>query len=220
MPNLELLRKIADSTATGALVYVGKDDGQPLIGHNPPLISVDASQHDPNDGSKIAAHLTDAGAAYLASHNGHAKPATHMFAIETGIVLPKSKRGGGGGGAPTKYPFETMEVGSSFFVANTDVNKGDAVKTLASAAGSANQRYSEDVIENGQVKTKTVTRVKRDNKNKAVKDAQGNNVKETVTIHEKKATRKFVVRPVKGGVQYGSWTAPADGAIVQRVAVS
>jgi len=56
----------------------------------------------------------------------------HTYDVQTGgLELPKIKRGfgkGGGGGAPTKYPFETMEVGACSFVANSEVAKGNAHK--------------------------------------------------------------------------------------------
>jgi hypothetical protein len=110
-----------------------------------------------------------------------------------------------------------MGVNDYFFVANTAVSKGDAFKTMGSAVGSANQRYQVDVIgENGQPEMHEVTRVKRGEGNKALKDANGQNVKETVTVNVKKSTRKFTVRAVQAGVSYGSFTAPADGAVIVR----
>jgi hypothetical protein len=109
-----------------------------------------------------------------------------------------------------------MGVNDYFFVANTAVSKGDAFKTMGSAVGSANQRYQVDVIENGVPKTKVVERVKRGEGNKALKDANGQNVKETVTVNEKQSKRKFTVRAVQAGVEYGSFKAPADGAVIVR----
>jgi hypothetical protein len=65
---------------------------------------------------------------------------------------------------------------------------------------------------------KQVTRAKRGEGNKAIKDpATGKNVTETVMVEEKRQTRHFAVRPVKAGVQYGEFTAPADGAVVVRM---
>lgn len=54
------------------------------------------------------------------------------------FVLPVANRGGAR--AP-KYPFADMEVGQSFFVANTDVKGENAVKTLTGASSKANKLF-------------------------------------------------------------------------------
>lgn len=213
--NTEILRAIANATAASSVMYVSQAEGLPLLQNNPPLIAVDANQRDPNDPNKVAAQVTEAGVHYLNDQTGHTqnKPVA-AFSVQSGegFVLPKVTRGGGGGhGAPTKYPFDTMQVGNIFFVANTDVAKGDATKTLSSAVGAANQRYMEETGEH-----KTVTRAKRGEDRKAIKGPDGKNVTETVTIPVKKSTRKFTLRRVEGGKTYGSFVAPADGAVVLR----
>jgi len=212
--NIELLRAIADATAANTVVYVSQADAVPFMQHTPPLIAVDPNAADPTDATKRAARITEDGAKYLAQLNAApAAPVASQFSVLSGgFVRPKVKRGGGfGKGAPTKYPFDTMEAGQFFFVADSAVTSGDAHKTMNSAVGSANQRYSEDTAE-----TKTVTRAKRDEHNKAIKGPDGKNVKETVTIPVKKFTRKFVVTPVEAGKTYGDFTAPAKGAVVSR----
>lgn len=214
--NLELLRAISNATAAHTVVYVSKAEGMPLLQHTPPLITVDVNNVDPDDNTKIGATITEDGVKVLqASHTNHhaASPAKHAaYSVATGIELPKVKRGGGGGGgAPSKYPFETMEVGTFFFVPNSDVKNGNALKTVGSAVGSANQRF---MVETGE--HKTTTRAKRGKDHKTVKDANGNNVMETVTLPIKKETKKFTIRAVEAGKEYGSFTAPADGAVVMR----
>lgn len=221
--NISVLRAIANANAAGTVIYVSPTEGVDLVRHVPPLIIVDGNNKDPEDANKIAATITEDGGKYLAAHgesNEHTKPVT-MYAVQSGgLELPKiTRQGGFGGGAPTKYPFETMAVGDYFFVANTEVSKGDAVKTMGSAAGSANQRFAEDIVIDGVIQTHTVTRAKRGSDHKSVKGADGKNVMETVTVNKKRFTKKFVVRPVKAGVVYGTWTAPADGAVVARVAL-
>jgi hypothetical protein len=57
--------------------------------------------------------------------------------LEAGIPIPEVRRGGG---PKTKYPFETMEVGQSFFLANPD--GATAAKTYASTVASANKRLT------------------------------------------------------------------------------
>lgn len=212
--NTELLRAIADATAANTVVYVSQADALPFMQHTPPLIAVNPNEADPNDATKRAARVTEDGVKHLvAGEIDHVEKPTSQFSVLSGgFVRPKIKRGGGfGKGAPTKYPFDTMEPGQFFFVANSATTSGNAHKTMNSAVGSANQRYSEDTAE-----TKTVTRTERDEHNKAIKGPDGKNVKETVTIHVKKFTKKFVVTPVEAGKQYGDFTAPANGAVVSR----
>lgn len=212
--NVELLKAVANATAANAVVYLSQADALPLMQHNPPLIAIDPNAADPTDPSKRAAKITDEGVKFLASDQaGSAEKSASQFNVLSGnFVRPKVKRGGGfGKGAPTKYPFDTMEAGHFFFVADSAVSSGDAHKTMNSAVGSANQRYAEDTDQ-----TKTVTRAKRDEHNKAIKGPDGKNIKETVTIPVKRFTRKFVVTPVEAGKVYGDFEAPADGVVVSR----
>ena len=217
--DLNLLRAIANADAAGATFYATQAEGMPLV--QAQYAVVNGAEVDPNDGNKRGMHITEAGAKYLAEANGgalpqaHTKPVSAYAVIGAGIELPKVKRGfqkgQGGGGAPSKYPFDTMDVGSSFFVPNTDVKNGDAVKTLGSAAGSANQRFAKPTGEK-----ETIQRAKRGADHKAVKGPDGKNVMETVEREKHEFTRKFVVRPVTASQVLGNWTAPANGAIVQR----
>ncbi len=211
--NMELLRNIANATAAGTAFYVTSAEGLPLVQAG--LVEVNGSDVDPSDANKRGVKITDKGVAAL---NGSATPAaaSTKYAVQSGgIELPKIKRGfqkgQGGSGAPSKYPFDTMEVGAYFFVPDSDVKNGDAAKTLGSAAGSANQRYAV-----GTGVKKTVERAKRGADHKAVKGPDGKNVMETVEVEEKTFQRKYTVRPVEAGKQYGNFTAPADGAVVVR----
>ena len=213
--NMELLKSIGNAQAANALFYVSQAEGMPLVQHSPPLITVDPSKVDPADTSKISAFLTDAGARTVAEA-AQPKPALSISVLSGDFARPKAKRGGGRGtGAPVKYPFDTVEIGQFFFVPNSEVAKGDAFKTLGSAVGSANQRYSEGTGEFEQV-----TRAKRGPDHKTVKDAEGKNVMEEVTSEKKRSLRKFVVSKVEAGKSYGAFTAPADGAVVMRVEVA
>ncbi len=213
--DLNVLRAVANATAANSVLYVTAAEGKPLAEAG--FISVDINNRDPNDPNKVAASVTEAGVHAL---NG-AKPASatnSTFAIQKGgIELPKVergfKKGVGGGGRSAKYDFESMEVGDFFFVANTAVKNGDAVKTLGSAAGSANQRFAVGTGEH-----ETVQRAKRGPDHKAVKGADGKNVMESAVVEKKNFTRKFVVRKVEANVEYGAFTAPADGAVVHRSA--
>lgn len=211
--DMTVLRAVANATAANSVLYVTAAEGKPLLEAG--FITIDPANRDPNDANKIAASVTDAGVHAL---NG-AKPsaAVHStFAIQKGgIELPKVergfKKGVGGGGRSAKYDFESMEVGDFFFVANSAVKNGDAVKTLGSAAGSANQRFAV-----GTGEKETVQRAKRGPDHKAIKGADGKNIMEEAVVEKKNFTRKFVVRKVEANVSYGAFTAPADGAVVAR----
>lgn len=225
--NVGLLKRIADATELNQPFYVAKEpDVLALVGHNPQLIEVNPSIPDPTDASKAACRVTEAGKVYLASQQAPAgspqaavtsqAPQSSAFSILSGVELPKVKRKGGGAGAPVKYPFEAMTIGQSFFVPASDKQPNPA-KSLGSTISSANLKYC--AVRDGD---QTVTRTKRGDGNKAMVGPDGNNVQETVTIPKYKYTAekgKFTLRPVEGGKTYGGWTAPTNGAIVQRVAV-
>lgn len=200
---------LADIAARGR---VSQANGLPLLNANPPLIEVNV---DDVVADEAQARLTDAGTVYLGLYPAKAAakeaPKTSPFEIITGAVLPPNKRGGGGGGAPTIYPFDKLEIGQTFFVPVSEKHP-DPVKTLGSTVSSANHRYAEKTDQ-----TKTVNRAKRGEGNKAVKDAAGNKIMETVTVPVYKATRKFSIRKVEKGVKYGNWTAPDNGALIARV---
>jgi hypothetical protein len=200
---------LLSAIGSGKVNYVSREDGLPLLQHNPPLIEV--NMNDVVDG-KAAVRLTDAGNAMVAANSTPVPAHTHKYDIITGVEIPKPKRSGGGAGAPVVYPFDKMDVGHSFFVP-VSAKHPDPVKTLGSTVSSANMRYA---VETGE--QKQITRTKRGDKNKAMLDANGNKIKETVIVPVRKATRKFVIRPVKAGVKYGEWMAESDGSLIARIA--
>lgn len=215
--NMTLLAQIVEATKAGSPGYlmVTQAEGMPLLQHNPKLIDVNTQI---TEGDKAAARATAEGIAMIDNAPSNANPAptttsnASSFGLITNAIPPKTKRGGGRGGAPSKYPFDQLEIGVSFFVANSDVSSGDAMKSMQSSVASANNRFSQETGE-----TKSVERTKRGEGNKALLDASGNKVKETVTVNVKKQLRKFNARPVVQGQQYGGWTAPASGALITRV---
>ena len=90
-----------------------------------------------------------------------------MFQIENDVPVPVISGRGRGGNV---YPFNQLEVGQSFFVANSE-SKPNAAKSLASTVSSATARYAVPA-EDGSTKT--------------------NKKGEVVPVMVK--TRKFVVR--------------------------
>lgn len=213
--NMTVLQALATAAAANTVAYVSQADGLPLLNNTPPLIEVNTAMVDAS--GNAAARLTDAGRAMLAGNAaapaGAAAPAS-PYAVISGAVLPPSKRGNAkGGGAPTIYPFETMEIGQSFFVPISEKHP-DPVKTLGSTVSSANIKFSEPTGEK-----KTVKRAKRGAGNKAVLDASGAKIMEEVQVDVRKPLRKFAIRKVESGKVYGAWTATADGALIARVEV-
>lgn len=211
----DFLKQLVSVMGTDTVLYVGQVQGQPMLSYNPPLIEINPAMTDPNDNSKVACRATPAAIDYLkANSNMPEATATSNHTIITNAVLPPAKKRGNteGSGAPTKYPFATLEVGHSFFSANSEHKKGDAVKGLGSTVSAQNDKYSEPTGE-----MKTVTRAVRDKTTKkAVLNPDGSKQTETVQLPVKKYNRKFTIRPVTGGQTYGGWTAPADGALVAR----
>lgn len=205
--NTKVIAALKEIATTGR---TAKEVGQPLLAQG--LIEVNTADVDAN--GLAAARLTDAGQAAIAAVPAPvvAGEATSAFAIITNAVLPASKRGNRlGSGAPAKYPFATMEVGNSFFVPAT-ADTPNPLKTLGSTVAVQNHRYSEPT---GEVKK--VERTKRGEKNRAVLDANGNKVREVVDKNLRKPIRKFSIRGVEKGVEYGGWTAPSAGALIARV---
>lgn len=208
-------RVLLANIAQEKVQFVSKSEGEALLMHVPPLIEVNLAMTDPADATKVRCRITSAGASFLTNHVNplneiKENPTVSNFGIIDGAVLPVSKRGGGGGGAPIKYPFDQLQVGQSFFVPAT-AKLPNPLKTLGSTISSANIRYADKIGE------KEVTRAKRGEKNKLVLDANGQKIMETKTVPEYKFNRKFSIRGVEAGKQYGNWTAEASGALIQRV---
>lgn len=212
--NKVALAAIVAATKTGpdGFAYVSLSDGQPMLANVPPLIIVNTALVNPVNSNEVAARSTDAADTFLAAPE--VKQEGSKYAIITGAVLPKPKKRGSvaGGGAPTKYPFAELAVGGSFFSANSEHPKGNAVKALGSTVSSQNRKFGEP---DGD-KTKVLKQAKRGEDKKPILDANGKKVIESKTVPVLKYSRKFTIRPVVKGEQYGEWVAPENGALIQR----
>ncbi len=200
-------------TASDGVVYISREQATPFIppASDPGLIEVNPNMLDPSDPQKAAARLSEAGKALLNGGSSASEPeAASSYDIITNATLPLSKRGNRGGGAKAVYPFDSLEVGASFFVPVSAKHK-DPLKQLGSTVSSANHKYA---VKTGQ--TKTVERTKRGPKNKALLNPDGSKIKESVTIDVLEQTRHFSIRKVDSGVAYGGWTAPSDGVLIAR----
>lgn len=205
--NIERLKQIVENDKTGVISYISAGDGKPLLDAG--LIEVNNAITNPADASEVACRATDAGKAKAAEGSGS------KYQIMTNVQLPPARKRGNtsGSGAPTKYPFADLPVGGTFFSANSEHAKGDAVKALGSTVSAQNDKYSEETSQ-----TKTITRAVRDKQTKkAIIGEDGKKVMETVELPVKKYNRKFTIRPVAKGQKLGDWTAPEDGALVGRI---
>jgi len=211
---MNINRDLLVAISNGQVAYVTKDESI-LAGLNyqPPLIEVNIAMIDPTNDQKARVRITAAGAEYLKG-NGAVTEAIETigngYEVFTGAVLPLSKRGGGGGGAPIKYPFDKLEIGASFFVPISD-KIPDPAKTLASTVSSANVRFAE-VVGHKEVEVS-----KRGKGNKLILDDHGNKIMEKKQRDIYKYTRKFKIAAVEAGQEYGTWKAPSNGALISRV---
>lgn len=201
----KLNKKIIDALKKiNAEGRVTSDIGKPLLAQN--LIVVDMQDVV---GDAVKASLTPAGLEAINAGSPTSTAPTGGYQVLSGITLPESKRGFGRTAGPPKYPFATMDVGQFIFIPNSDTP--DAAKKLASVVSNANNKYR---TATGEMVQKV--RTQRGEGNKAVLDANGNKVRETVQVPVYKSDRKFTIRPVSKGVAYGAWTAPDDGAVIAR----
>jgi len=216
--NIDKLKDIAKATSENGHGYVNAEDGSPL--RDAGYIVVNVAIANPNGNGEVAAQITDAGRAYLASlapqasqANNGAASAGAKGSLISGFVAPAAKRRGNtaGAGAPSKYPFDKLEVGGSFFVGNSEVDKGDAFKTMSATVSSTNRRNSEETGE-----TVTVERAKRGEDKKPILNPDGSKVMETITQKKRKALKHYKIVAVEGGKEYGGWTAPENGAVIIR----
>ena len=111
------------------------------------------------------------------AHVAEAKPA---FVIEDAVPVPAPI---GRGRSGSKYPFDALEIGQSFFVPDSE-EQPDAAASLASTVSGATQRYATDHA----TETKTV-------KGK--------------TVPKKVYSRKFCLRKVEGGARV--WRVEVSG---------
>lgn len=139
-----------------------------------------------NEACEVACRATDAGIAKAQAEAGHiempksVEAAASSFKIEVGVPIPAPV---GRGRSGSKYPFDALEVGQSFFVPDT-AEQPDAAASLASTVSGATQRYAADHA----TETKTV-------KGKLVP--------------KKIYARKFALRKVEGGARV--WRVEVSG---------
>lgn len=97
------------------------------------------------DGDAIAARITDKGRELANAGQEAAKPKPEVVvgSVVAGVEMPAAKRAPGG--RQGKFPFDKLEVGQSFFVANVQGAEKPMSKTMASTVSTANARYAEEI---------------------------------------------------------------------------
>lgn len=178
MPAIDL-KNIVDAGPDG--MYVPAEIAKPLAEAG--FIDVHPV---PNEAGEVAVRATAAGIAQV----GQAVPGTveiapvavaaPAFKIEDAVPIPAPI---GRGRSGSKYPFDALEVGQSFFVPDS-AEQPDAAASLASTVSGATQRYATDHA----TETKTV-------KGK--------------TVPKKVYSRKFALRKVEGGARV--WRVEVTG---------
>ena len=146
------------------------------------------------------------------ANTASATPKFEIFKVEGAVFGTGRARK-----ATSMYDFDGMDVGAFIFVPNSE-DKPDAAKSLASTISSANKRFSTPT---GQFETVTVKTYQVGADGKRVKDADGKLIptgEKTEQREKLNPGKTFAVRPVEGGKAYGSWTAPASGAVILREA--
>ncbi len=212
----DLLSQIVAATAANSFVYTSATAHQPMLALG--LVEVNTAMIDATDATKFATRSTDKAAAYLAASAAPVDAApteAHKYTVMKGVALPEAKKRGNhfGSGAPTKYPFATMEVGDVFFSGNSEHAKGDALKALGSTVSSQNRKYG---TPDGD-KTKVIKQAERGPDKKPVLDAHGKKVIVSKTVPVLKYERKFTIRAVEAGYGNDQWKAPEAGVIIGRV---
>jgi len=141
-----------------------------------------------------------AGFVYVSQTQGQPMLANNppLIVVNTDLIDPND---------PTKCAARATEAAVPYLAAKaTGAEAGSTVSAQ-------NDKYSEPTGE-----MKTVTRAVRDPATKKAKvGADGKKETETVQLPVKKYLRKFTIRPVEGGKNYGAWQAPADGALIARI---
>lgn len=164
---LSLAAFAAACNSESGFAFFSQADMQPLV--NDGMIEINPQMT--NNSGGIAGRLTDKGRASLASKGekqtitsadvgkvsaaGIVTATASEYELLTDLVAPEKKRGGRSG-RNSKYPFDTMPVGTGFFIPAT-AEKPDAAKAYASTVTSAMDRHSIVVKDaNGKVETETV----------------------------------------------------------------
>lgn len=153
------LPEIVKATQAGSFMYTPEVIFIPLVKEG--LVEVNEEMINPNDAGQLATRATQKGVEKVMSEVQNnevvaAAPSKPVYAILKGIAIPAAAPKKRGGRKESKYQFEAMEIGDSFFVP-VSAEVPDPMKTMASTVVNANGRYAVPVFnEDGSPKMRTV----------------------------------------------------------------
>lgn len=191
---------------------------------DPALIEIAEGNTDAN--GHVAVRATAAGIAKAAEVSATPAPVTSKTAFAVGAVpdfileaAQNKKRVSRGGGE--KYPFDALDLtGNRGFFVPATADMPEPAKSLASTVSSAIARYAVEVKDaNGNNVTEQVTvpQYQTDADGKRVKDAEGHWIKTgevTETRNKMEPTRQFRLVPVDADAEKGT---PAGAWVVRTV---
>jgi hypothetical protein len=139
---LEMFKHVAAQTVSPVgYALIPKDLAEKAIKAEPTVLLINPTVA-PDANGMVQAKATPQGIAALNGSAAVAAPAAstpkQVFKITEGIPLPPTKRGGI---RESTYPFDSLPVGGSFFVAATEKVPNPA-KPLGSTVSSANKRFA------------------------------------------------------------------------------
>lgn len=141
-----------DRNALAAIIAAGEAGMfTPEAVHSPLVAAglVEINAEFRNEAGEIATRATQKGIEFMTvAQETKAPRVAPSFQIEDAVPMPTVA---GRGSRTPVYPFDQLEVGQSFFVAN-DEDRPNAAKSLASTVSSATARYSVP-SEDGATKT-------------------------------------------------------------------
>lgn len=160
---------------------------------------VEINEEIKNENGEVATRATTKGMEQFMENSNEITPVASAikFAV-LNVALPKVTRSSN---RKSQYPFDTLEVGQSFFVPATEACK-DPAKTMTSSTNAAMRKYDvPDLDDNGEQKTKVITVPRTGEKR---------------TIPKMKHTRVFKIVAIADGADYGQ--PGVSGAAVGRTA--
>lgn len=135
------LENVIEATKADGFVYTPVEFHQPLVDQG--LVEVNPEMT--NEAGHIATRATEKAFGNTMATEEIKTAEKPKFEIESGVAIPEKVRNSTGlrAGRTPVYPFDSLEVGQSFFIPN----KGDksAAKAMASTVAGANARHSQVV---------------------------------------------------------------------------
>ncbi|MES2180698.1 MAG: hypothetical protein V4493_01185 [Pseudomonadota bacterium] len=144
------LQDVIDATKANSFVYTSAEFHNPLIASGEVEINPDMTDEHGNVATRaIIKEKEEPVMTEVSTATVSTKP---VFVLESNIPIPEKVRKAGGlrAGRTPVYPFDGLEIGGSFFVADKAEDK-PAVKAMASTVAGANARFSEEVA--GETRT-------------------------------------------------------------------